>query len=434
VRINWFSPLLPARSSIAFDTAAVLPSLAKQAEVVLWTDQKSWAPELEDHAAVRSYAPNAIEIEWDEVGRADFTFYHIGNHTGYHGAIWRVSRERPGIVILHDLCLQHFFAGLVLSKDISPAEYLRMMEFHHGARGRELGAALLAQRTSAHQIAPQCPLTAAALQNASGVAVHTMVAHAELSRGIDIPIAYVPLFAHPSAESKADHGNRETYRLVMFGFIGFNRRLESVQKALHGLAARDRFHLHVYGAIEDEKTIRRTIDALALKRHVTLHGFVSDAELNAGLAASDLAINLREPTMGEASATQLRIWQAGLPSLVTNTGWYATLPENTVAVVRREAEIEDLARHLNAFVADPEVYRAIGRNGHAHVQQHHSIAAYVSGLLELAAATRASRGRESARWLAGRAGEALRPWFTGEAAGVLVPRVASAVRDLCRDP
>jgi hypothetical protein len=137
--------------------------------------------------------------------------------------------------------------------------------------------------------------------------------------------------------------------------------------------------------------------------------------------------------MGEASATQLRIWQHGLPALVTNTGWYATLPESTIAPVRRETEIEDIRAHLERFLREPEVYRDIGRNGRAYVNEHHTIDAYVDGLIQLVTATRETRGRESARWLAGRAGSVMRPWFTDATAGVLTPRVASAIRELCRD-
>ena len=36
----------------------------------------------------------------------------------------------------------------------------------------------------------------------------------------------------------------------------------------------------------------------------------------------ELLINLRYPTMGEASLSQLRIWRHALPSMVTQVGWH----------------------------------------------------------------------------------------------------------------
>ena len=82
---------------------------------------------------------------------------------------------------------------------------------------------------------------------------------------------------------------------------------------------------------------------------------------------------MRDPSMGEASGSQLHLWQYALPSLVTQRAWYATLPEGTVAFVRPEHEIEDIQRHLTGFLANPEIYRELGRSGRRHVAQRHSI-------------------------------------------------------------
>ncbi len=94
---------------------------------------------------------------------------------------------------------------------------------------------------------------------------------------------------------------------------------------------------------------------------VTLHGFVPAEDLEAALTSAHLAINLRFPTMGEASVSQLQIWDHALPSLVTRVGWYATLPQETVAFVRPEHEITDIQAHLHAFVDDPGRYAHMGR-------------------------------------------------------------------------
>ena len=47
MKLNWFSPLPPAKTGIADYTLGLLPALSKQAEVVLWTDQSSWDRALE---------------------------------------------------------------------------------------------------------------------------------------------------------------------------------------------------------------------------------------------------------------------------------------------------------------------------------------------------------------------------------------------------
>ncbi len=428
MKLNWFSPVPPTRSSIALDTAAVLPALARRAEVTLWVHEKTWLPELEKSARVRRYDPNAMP--WAEINAAEATIYHLGNEPRYHGPIWRVSRQHPGIVVLHDLNLQEFFSAMADMAVLTPGDYLQMMEFYHPGRGRSLGEACLAGRKSLAEIGPTCPLTGAAIEHALGVAVHTETGRTKVAGLTQLPVAYIPLFAPTLTERPARAPQRGAYRIVVFGFLGANRRLQTILQALHLLPERSRFHLDVYGTIAQESAFRRQVHELGLSASVTAHGFVTETELNAALAESDLALNLRDPTMGEVSASQLRIWQHGLPSLVTDIGWYATLADDVVAKVRREFELEDIQKHLRNFLADPGSYRAIGENGRRHVQTHHTVDAYLDRLWELMDQVNAARPREVAAWMAGRAGVAMRPWFGESVAEVCLPSAAGAIRDL----
>src|SRR5439155_4075393 len=55
MKLNWFSPLPPAKTDIAHYTARILPALRAHAEVTLWTDQKDWDESLNLNAKVRRY-------------------------------------------------------------------------------------------------------------------------------------------------------------------------------------------------------------------------------------------------------------------------------------------------------------------------------------------------------------------------------------------
>jgi hypothetical protein len=107
LKINWFSPLPPARSGIAHYAMQVLPVLAARHEVIIWTDQDQVAPEVHQIARVARYDPAAPP--WRELNNGTVSIYHMGNHPEFHGGIWRVSAQQAGIVVLHDLCLQDFF-------------------------------------------------------------------------------------------------------------------------------------------------------------------------------------------------------------------------------------------------------------------------------------------------------------------------------------
>lgn len=436
VKLNWFSPVPPTPSAIALHTAAVLPALTKQAEVTLWVHETNWSAELEEYARVRRYEPD--RVPWTEINRADATIYHLGNHPEFHGPIWQVNRRHPGIVVLHDLGLQHLFAGLVVRNlGLSPAEYCEMMRFHHPDIGPPLARAVLAGVRNVNDICDDCPLTSAALENAVAVAVHTRVGYSSLTSSTAVPVAYVPLFALPDATVLGNEQARRQgdlsesfYRIIIFGFLGANRRVESILKALRDFPQKHRFHLDLYGTLENERSILQMIDAFGLSDLVTAHGFVPAAELSMALSRSDLALNLRNPTMGEASASQLRIWQHSLPSLVTDIGWYATLPKNIVATVRPQAEFEDIQAHLTNFLHTPETYRELGRNGRRYVEEHHTVEAYVRCLLDLVNITLRTKGRQAVSWMSGRIGRTIRPWFADNAAGVLLPRLARTIGDL----
>jgi len=428
MKLNWFSPVPPAPSAVALHNAVVLPELSRRATVTVWVHQTTWSPELEDYARVSRYDPD--NVPWAEINSADASIYHLGNEPNFHGPIWRVNRQHPGVVVLHDLGLQYLFAILALNdRGLIREEYRQMMAFHYPDGGARLAEAFLNGEYGVEELCESCPLTLAALENATAVGVHTQIGSSLIESVTTLPVKYVPLATEhhqpsSSSDAKPDDGLR---RIIMFGFIGTNRRLESVLQVLRDFPEKHRFCLDVYGKVSDETPVRHMIDDFGLREIVTIHGFVPELELATALTRSDLALNLRDPTMGEASVSQLQIWQHALPSLVTDTGWYSTLPKDTVAMVGRESELQDIENHLSNLLREPETYRAIGRNGRRHVEEHHTVDAYVGSLLELVDASLRARPSQAVSRIARRAGRAISPWFSDSAAGVLLPSLAETI-------
>jgi tRNA (mo5U34)-methyltransferase len=147
---------------------------------------------------------------------------------------------------------------------------------------------------------------------------------------------------------------------------------------------------------------------------VTLHGFVPDAELDRALDAAQMALNLRYPTKGEASYSQLRIWSHSLPSLVTRIGWYAEQPADTVSFVRPHFMVQDICTHLRAFAAGPGAYLESGRRGYEYLVERHSPRRYAAKIVEIAGQSAAYRKDWNARRMGVRAVEERRGWFPAE--------------------
>jgi glycosyltransferase involved in cell wall biosynthesis len=390
MRLNWFSPLPPARTGIAGYTRQILPALRGGVEITLWTDQTEWDPVLENYAEVRRYYPE--QMPWAELNRGDLSIYHIGNNPLFHAAIWQVSHQHPGLVVLHDLHLQDFFASLYRDPWNDHDGYLDEMERHYGLIGRQDAEAFWRREITGEYMSAHYPLTPLAVEKALGALVHSEASLDELTQECPGPIVYVPL-PYPASprppQDRLETERRRTkgppYRIIVFGYINVNRRLDALLEALAGLPEREKFRLHIYGQLSDEGEVHSQIRLLGLRDLATVHGFVPESELDEALETSHLAVNLRYPTMGEASVSQLRIWDHALPTLVTRVGWYANLPESAVAFVRPKYEIKDIQEHLRAFLADPGLFARMGENGRHILQEHHAPGAYVQALVDLAA-------------------------------------------------
>lgn len=430
MKLNLFSPLPPKRSDIARLTTNLLPLLAAEAEVTVWSSDSNWEVDPPRGVTIRHY--DVRHPPWRDISQADATFYQMGNDPRYHSAIWQISRQHPGIVILHDVMLQHFFSGLVFhDAGLNRREYVELVERHHGGKGRVAAESHLNGLLGTEELAQIYPLTEAATENALAVVVHSEAAFAALPA--DRPAAFLPLCVGASLPTLAESPARkpsDMYRLTMFGFLGPNRRLASVLRALATFERRDRFRLDVYGTMDGMEKMDQLICRLGLSEQVTLHGFVSADVLDGALRQTDLAVNLRDPSMGEASGSQLHLWQYALPSLVTRKAWYATLPENAVAFVRPDHEIEDIQEHLWSFLGDPDSYRELGRNGRRYVAERHSIESYAEGLLEMARQVPEFRASRIARELATRASSAMHAWSDSKNIEGMARNVAEQVRRL----
>ena len=405
VRIHWFSPLAPAHTAIADYTGRVAGALAARADLTLWTDEPYWYPGLGKIARVRRFDPR--EMPWEELHEGAI-FYNIGNNSRFHRAIWEVARRSPGFAVMHDVLMHDSVAHAHRVRN-DPAGYLEIMQSLYGARGRrdaELhwnGVINLLQMGRIYSCAPFL------LEMSLGAIVHSQAAEQALAREVDVPVIRMPL-PFPAGRPPAAHDGPPPWNLVVFGFLGANRCLEQTLTALARLAD-PRFHLHIYGDVEEPAKLSAAIERLQLAGQVTVHGFVPEVELDSALASAHLALNLRYPTKGEASYSQLRIWSHGLPSLVTRIGWYAELPAGTASFVRPDFLVEDIAAHLRAYAAQPAAYQASGMRGYEYFVERHSPRGYAARIVDLAARMPEFRRQWNERRMRARAAEAARGWL-----------------------
>ncbi len=429
MRINYFSPLLPAQSGISEVAEQVVPALCRYANVTIWTDQRRWSPALERYATICTYDPD--DIPWQQMAQSDCNVYHMGNNVDYHYNIWRISQRLPGIVVVHDVKLHHLFCGITCGHQNDNEGYVNQIIHRYG-----IEAGLTARRF----LTGELPITAVedysmtewALSQAIGVIVHTRTAFQELAQLDRWPIGYQPLPFHaPPRLSRAPRAVAP-YRLIVFGYIAHNRRLASVLTALSELPERLQFQLDIYGKLAEEPVVREQIQSLGLAAQVTIHGFVEDAQLDRALSQAHLAINLRYPTMGEASISQLRIWRHALPALVTQVGWYAEQPDDVVCFVRPEQEVADIQRHLQDLIAQPQRFIAMGQRGRQRLEAFHSPDAYAQAIVQFAQALKPGNSHLSTQYWIERTANIVAQWQLPHPADGDLDRVTQAISWLSR--
>ena len=223
------------------------------------------------------------------------------------------------------------------------------------------------------------------LDKAISVISHTDIAHEAVSARETVPAYLLDLPFAPSAEApSATRAKDGPLRLVQFGYIGPNRRLSEVLQVLAGLRETVDFQLDVMGKIWDPDRIEGEVAALGLEDRVTLHGFVAEATLDAALARAHLVFNLRYPTMGEASGSQLRIWNAQAAGVVSDLGFYRSLPDDTVFKIPHEGEVEALTDLIHKVNADRSIGAGIAAQGRARLLARHTPARYAAAIAEVA--------------------------------------------------
>ena len=425
-RIHWFSPLAPSHTGIADFTRCLLPALCAGAEVTLWTDQEEWSAEFAGPAEVRRFDPAGLREEMLGDGA---TFYNIGNNSRFHAAIWEAARRFPGFVIMHDVFMHDSVAHRYQLKG-DRAGYLEMMHSLYGARGRRDAELYWDKVLAMPQMGRLYTCAPFILDDSLGAIVHSRMAERTLRRELDLPVFRLPLPAPARRGPQPPHNGAPPWRLVVFGYLSVNRCIEQILTAVAHLAGRRLFLLDIYGDVEDRAGVEGLIERLGIEDLVTIHGYVPEEELDRALASAHLAINLRFPTKGEASYSQLRIWSHALPSLVSRIGWYAELPEDTVVFVRPTHLVEDICARLDEYAAAPESFVKVGLEGHRYFVEEHSPERYAAAIADLAACERAYRNRWNAARLADRATNALEGWFDPGNLPDFVDRVASVAGEL----
>ncbi len=347
--VGFFAPLPPAKTGVADYAAALLQALRK-------------------HGDVKPDAPG------------DIALYHVGNNQ-LHGAIYDRALEKPGVVVLHDAVLQHFFLGR-----FNEPQYVDEFIFNYGEWTRSLAGDLWKHRarSGADPRYFAWPMLKRIASTALTIVVHNPAAAAIVRRHApDARIVEIPhLFLMPQVPEAVDtlrfrNELRLGARTMLIGLFGHQRESKRIAVVLRALervwqSGAD-VRLLIAGSFASSDLERSLAGQLSDPR--ILHvGYLPERDFWRYAAAVDLCINLRYPTAAETSGVAIRLMGIGKPVVFSDGAEIARIPENAcLRVETGPAEEELLANYIAWLARDRESAEEIGRRAGEHIAAHHAV-------------------------------------------------------------
>jgi glycosyltransferase involved in cell wall biosynthesis len=369
MRVAYYSPLPPSRSGIADYSALLLPALRERVDVVVAEPGK-------------------------RVPAADIALYHVGNDPDAHGWIVDALRKRPGVVVLHEYVLHHLVAGITIGRGDGRG-YLDAMERDLGVAGRLLGLGVLDNLLPLlWETQPErFPLSGIVLDDAQGLIVHSdYVGERARAAGYGGRLWHIP---HPAWRMGAVEpaGDVSGDPLIgCFGYLNMNKRIPELLEAFSALRReRPGARLVLVGGAGERFDVQRRLERLGLSEGVERLDYVPEERMWSLMAACDVLVNLRYPTMGETSGSVIRALSLGKALVVSDVGWFAELPDDVVLKVPVDEYEVPTIRAALGVAADHA--SSLGAAARSYVVREHDLGrvadAYVSALETAAGGTAA---------------------------------------------
>jgi glycosyltransferase involved in cell wall biosynthesis/SAM-dependent methyltransferase len=351
MRVAFFSPMPPAKSGIADYSQALLGPLSRLAEVAVF---------------------DGCAGEFDPA-RFDAALYQIGNNP-HHALAYETALRHPGVVAIHEANLHHLVADLTIRRGDWDG-YLRECEYDGGP-----AALAHARRVRALEVGPDyegVPMLRRLLAASRAAIVHSRYMEDALrARGFTGPVARIP---HGAWIPEADRngwrhrlGLDETAPLVgVFGFLKPYKRIAESLRAFRRLVRlAPQARMILVGEPHPELPVEDLIHSLGLPAHVRVLGFTPIDDFTGYMAACDIVLNLRYPTVGESSGSMLRAMGLGKAVLASDVGAFQEFPDDVCLKVPVGAGEEDLIFEcLNLLAARPDAARAMGARARRYVER-----------------------------------------------------------------
>lgn len=373
-RIAFVSPLPPQRSGVADESFRLLEALVKHCDIDAFVDDDFGAAQGPPRVAVHPI--RHFEIVERARGRYDRVIYCLGN-SEFHVRIVALLRERPGVVIAHDVRLIGLYSWCANRRpELEPRGFQGALQAMYGDRLPsslgELGG-LEYEQADRHGVY----MAREAISFAERFLVHSQHA-AQLARldaapGDEGKVGVFPYGVLAPEEIPKAASDSRTPLVATFGIVTPEKQVAKVVEAFAEAArTRPQSRLAIVGespSVTYAQELSRQADELGVGDRVLQTGRLSERRFHSWIARASVAVQLRAISNGETSAVVARCLAGGVPTIVTAIGSARELPDACVAKVERDISPASLAAEIVDLLDDSERRAAMSEAGVAFARE-----------------------------------------------------------------
>jgi len=372
-KLLYASPFPPMKSGISDYSEILVDGLNRYFDITLLIDNYRLSnKKLYMDYEVKIFGKNKINFN-----NYEYKIYNIGNNPHFHSYIYACAIKYPGLVIMHDFSIYYLVVGYYQNKE----NFFSKIYEISGSEGLYHIKKVIKRKEdllNVKHLSSQLPLNKEILLKSNKIMVHSLYSFNKIKDIVTNlnKVKKINMVEHLDNSFNFISKKRlykrfniplDKFILASFGFIDHTKLNHLVCKTVKELN-KTYDNIFVYVMVGEGHYVDSYLGDSIIKT-----GYVNIEEFNSFIFHCDLAFNLRYPSMGETSASLIRIMGAGKPCIVSDDAWFSELPNNVVYKIKNENAEEEILKLLEKFINNQKDFLKVGENAKKYIKENHSI-------------------------------------------------------------
>lgn len=371
-KLAMVTPWIPQKTGIAVYEANLLPYLAQYFSIDIYT-----SVDCDGFKGADAFYP--MEQIRDQSAQYDLVVYEMGNNAKFHKDVFELLEEcsTNSLIELHDLVLGPFF---LYSYGSASEKFGSVIRRIYGDQAEEI-IPLFIEHGNADKMRINYPLGDRVARYTKYVIVHNQWCKTKIGDNcFFIPLAaFGPVIGRERLKERIraleyQYNLRGELVIGCFGSVGRQRRVPAILTAVRNLLDQNyKFKFVFWGEVKENTPTARQIAEAGLEATLKVTGYLDKEDYWAAMWRTDIAVNLRYPSSGEASGTLVDQFSVGKPVIISNHAAYCEYPDDIcikIASGEDEArEREELEQALIRLIDSEELREQLGAEARKYLER-----------------------------------------------------------------